>query len=144
MSVFVLDKQKKPLMPCSEKRARLLLTRGRAVVVRMYPFTIRLKDRIGAELQPLRLGIDPGSKITGLALVRESETVEGEIKRIRHVLWLAELTHRGHSIREALSARRAFRRRCGRASPDSSSLANRSRRRCAAKCARRSASSVAA
>lgn len=28
--VFVLDKRKKPLMPCSEKRARLLLKRGRA------------------------------------------------------------------------------------------------------------------
>ncbi len=30
MAVMVLDKAKKPLMPCSEKRARLLLGRGRA------------------------------------------------------------------------------------------------------------------
>jgi hypothetical protein len=30
LAVFVLDKRKKPLMPCSETRARLLLTRGRA------------------------------------------------------------------------------------------------------------------
>ena len=30
MAVFVLDRRKKPLMPCSEKRARLLLERGRA------------------------------------------------------------------------------------------------------------------
>jgi hypothetical protein len=29
MAVFVLDKSGKPLMPCSEKRARLLLERGR-------------------------------------------------------------------------------------------------------------------
>ncbi|BCU08475.1 hypothetical protein Atep_31520 (plasmid) [Allochromatium tepidum] len=43
MAVFVLDKQKRPLMPCTEKRARLLLERGRAVVVRLAPFTIRLK-----------------------------------------------------------------------------------------------------
>jgi hypothetical protein len=42
MSVFVLDKRKKPLMPCSERRARLLLERGRAVVHRRYPFAIRL------------------------------------------------------------------------------------------------------
>ena len=42
MSVFVVDKRKKPLMPCSEKRARLLLERGQAVVHRRYPFTIRL------------------------------------------------------------------------------------------------------
>lgn len=45
MAVFVLDKRKRPLMPCSEKRARLLLDRGRAVVHRMTPFTIRLRDR---------------------------------------------------------------------------------------------------
>ena len=32
MAVFVLDKRKKPLMAFSQKRARLLLTGGRAVV----------------------------------------------------------------------------------------------------------------
>jgi hypothetical protein len=37
LAVFVLDKRKKPLVPRSEKRARLLLTRGRAVVYRHYP-----------------------------------------------------------------------------------------------------------
>ena len=113
MSVFVLDKKKNPLMPCSEKRARLLLKRGRAVVVRVYPFTIRLKDRVGGDTQPIRLGIDPGSKTTGLMLARESEKVDlvrGEIKRIRHALFLAELTHRGHSISEALTSRRSMRR----------------------------------
>jgi hypothetical protein len=52
-------------MPCSEKRARLLLGRGRAAVVRAYPFTIRLKDRAGDVTQPLRIKIDPGSKTTG-------------------------------------------------------------------------------
>ena len=30
MAVFVLDRRKKPLMPCSEKRARIMLERGRA------------------------------------------------------------------------------------------------------------------
>jgi hypothetical protein len=33
MAVFMPDKQKQPLMPCAAKRARLLLRRGRAVVV---------------------------------------------------------------------------------------------------------------
>ena len=41
--VFVLDKHQKPLMPCTEKRARLLLERGRAVIHTRAPFTIRLK-----------------------------------------------------------------------------------------------------
>jgi len=72
MAVLVLDKAKKPLMPCSEKRARLLLARGRAVVHRRYPFTIRLRDVLAVQtvFQPVRLKLDPGSKTTGLALVR--------------------------------------------------------------------------
>lgn len=104
MAVLVLSKNKRPLMPCSEKRARLLLERGRAVVHRRYPFTIRLKDRVDGETQPLRLGIDPGSRVTGLALMREQDDT-------RHVLSLFELAHRGAAIRSALEQRRAFRRR---------------------------------
>ena len=116
MAVFVLDKRKKPLMPCSEKRARLLLERGRARVHRMVPFTIRLVDRLQEDsvLQSLRLKVAPGSKTTGLALVREQETVDtntGEILRTLAVVMLLELQHRGHAIRDALTSRRAFRRR---------------------------------
>ena len=116
MAVFVLDKKKKPLMPCSEKRARILLERGRAHVHRMVPFTIRLVDRLRADsvLQPIRLKLDPGSKTTGLALVREKETVDvstGEIIRAITILMLLELKHRGQAIRDALTSRGAFRRR---------------------------------
>lgn len=104
MSVFVLDKYKQPLMPCSEKRARLLLTRGRAVVVRVYPFTIRLKERTGGDVQPVRIKLDPGSKTTGVATVRENGQKQ-------HVLALMELQHRGHQISKSLGQRRAFRKR---------------------------------
>jgi 5-methylcytosine-specific restriction endonuclease McrA len=104
MSVFVVDKRKLPLMPCSEKRARLLLARGRAVVVRVYPFAIRLKDRIGGDIQPVRVKIDPGSKTTGIAVVRENGQKQ-------HVLALMELIHRGRQISKSLEQRRAFRRR---------------------------------
>lgn len=38
VAVFVLDRSGKALMPCSEKRARLLLARGRARVHRILPF----------------------------------------------------------------------------------------------------------
>ena len=73
MAVFVLDRNGKPVMPCTEKRARLLLERGRARVHRVLPFVIRLTDRTvdSCKFQPLRLKLDPGSKVTGLALVRE-------------------------------------------------------------------------
>lgn len=114
MAVFVLDKRKKPLMPCSEKRARLLLERRKAVVHKITPFTIRLRERVGGEVQPVRIKIDPGSKTTGIALVREEVTVSpktGATEKTAHVLFLSELEHRGGKIRDRLTARRAFRRR---------------------------------
>ncbi|MGC8490076.1 MAG: RRXRR domain-containing protein, partial [Clostridia bacterium] len=114
--VFVLDRRKRPLMPCSEKRARQMLTLGRARVARRVPFTIRLVDRSVGEsrLQLVRVKLDPGSKTTGIALVRDEERIDrktGEIQRVVHVLWTGELAHRGGAIREALAQRRAFRRR---------------------------------
>lgn len=108
--VFVLDKQKKPLMPCTPRRARLLLAHKRAVVHRLNPFTIRLKDRTVQEsaVQPVVLKIDPGSKTTGLALARVETTPDGES---HHALHLAELVHRGEDIRERLRKRAGLRRR---------------------------------
>jgi hypothetical protein len=82
LSVFVIDRRKKPLMPCSEKRARLLLERGRAVAIKL----------------------DPGSKTTGIAVVVE---VDNNVR----VLSLMELQHRGKQISEALTSRRNMRRR---------------------------------
>ncbi len=116
MAVFVLDRQGKALMPCCERRARLLLERGRARVHRLVPFVIRLVDRQQAscELQPLRIKLDPGSKATGTALVRVVEQVNvqtGEIRNKAVVLNLFELLHRGRQISEALTARRSMRRR---------------------------------
>lgn len=116
MAVFVIDKRKKPLMPCSEKRARKLLESGRARIHRLIPFSIRLIDRDVADsvLQPVSIKIDPGSKFTGIALVRDTETVvqsTGEVQQSVSVLNLFELAHRGRQISEALTARRQMRRR---------------------------------
>jgi len=103
-------------MPCTEKRARLLLDRGRARVHRVTPFTIRLVDRLQEDsvLQPLRIKLDPGSKTTGIALVRDGQSVDaqtGEVQKTAHVLSLIELAHRGRQISETLTARRQMRRR---------------------------------
>jgi 5-methylcytosine-specific restriction endonuclease McrA len=110
MSVFVLDARKNPLMPCSEKRARLLLSKHRAVVHRLVPFTIRLKDRTrqGSAVQSTVLKVDPGSQTTGMALARVEATAAGEV---HHALHLAELTHRGEEVRERLRKRAGYRRR---------------------------------
>ena len=99
--VFVLDRSGAPLMPCRPARARKLLDKGRAVVVRLHPFTIRLRDRVGGETREVGLKVDPGAKATGLALVRE----DGE------VLFLAEIEHRGARIRKAMQQRSNYRRR---------------------------------
>ncbi|EAY56097.1 MAG: putative endonuclease, partial [Leptospirillum rubarum] len=74
----------------------------------MAPFTIRLKDRVGGVTQPVRVKLDPGSKSTGLAVVREEE---GDGKTTAHVLFQAEIHHRGAAIKKKLDQRRAFRRR---------------------------------
>lgn len=101
-SIFVLDAEKRPLDPVHPGYARWLLTQQKAAVYRRYPFTIILKRAAPqAEPVPLRLKIDPGSKTTGLALVNDASG---------HVIWAAELTHRGQRIRKQLAARRAVRR----------------------------------
>lgn len=103
MCVFVLDKTGQAIMPCSEKRGRLLLSREQALVVRHFPFTIRLKNRIGGEMQPLQLKLDPGSKTTGVALV---VLLKDRIK----ILHLFHLQHRSQAIKAALEARKGHRR----------------------------------
>src|SRR5262245_16943521 len=108
--VFVLDARHRPLMPCSEKRARLLLRWHRAVVHHIAPFAIRLKDR-GVEestMQPVVLKLDPGSKTTGVALVRIEPTSAGEV---HHALHLAHLEHRGKQVHYAMGQRAQYRRR---------------------------------
>ncbi len=102
--VFVLDQHQKPLMPCTEKRARLLLERGRAVIHRHAPFTIRLKDRTAEEsrFQPLRVKFDPGSKTTGMAIILEGS-------RGPKVIFFGEIVHK-LGIKARLDARRALRR----------------------------------
>jgi len=108
--VFVLDQKKQPLMPCTPKRARLLLQRGRAVVHRVQPFVIRLKDRRVQDsiLQPLALKIDPGSKTSGIALARVQETEEGAL----HLgVFLGEVSHRGAQVHEHKVRQRNARRR---------------------------------
>lgn len=101
--VFVVDKNRDPLMPCHPARARELLKNGRAKVFRRYPFTIILLDREGGDVQPVTLKIDPGSKTTGLALVADS-------KRGKRVVWAGELNHRGEQIKAALLSRKQLRR----------------------------------
>lgn len=100
--VFVVDTKGQPLSPTHPARARKLLKQGLAAVFRTYPFTIVLKKTVeNPGNEPLRLKLDPGASVTGIALVNQS----------RHtVVWAAELTHRGDRIRAKLAERRVVRR----------------------------------
>ncbi|MCP2730784.1 RRXRR domain-containing protein [Limnofasciculus baicalensis] len=93
--VFVLDTNRKPLTPCKPSLARKLLTVGKAKVFRLYPFTIILNKEIVDVPGSLTLKIDPGSKVTGLAILSGC-----------HLIWVAELTHRGQTIKLSLESRR--------------------------------------
>jgi 5-methylcytosine-specific restriction endonuclease McrA len=101
--VFVLSQDQQPLDPCHPARARQLLKHGKAAVFRSFPFTIILKHRSASSSQTHdhRLKFDPGSKTTGIAVVRDSDGL---------VVWAGELSHRGQAIRDALARRRASRR----------------------------------
>jgi hypothetical protein len=62
--VFVVDANRKPLMPCTPARARLLLRQGKAAVWRRFPFTLILKEtKPEVCVSPLRLKLDPGAKV---------------------------------------------------------------------------------
>jgi hypothetical protein len=103
--VFVLDTHGHPLDPCHPARARRLLAAGRAVVARHTPFIIRLKDRTTADstVQGVQVGIDPGSKHTGIAVF----TAHGGSRTGGYAL---QLDHRGGQIRDKLASRAALRR----------------------------------
>ncbi len=96
--VFVVDTNLKPLTPCKPGTARRLLNASKAAVYRRYPFTIVLKKAVEDKAKLCELKIDPGSKTTGLALLKDDS-----------VVWAAELSHRGQAIQKALAKRRALR-----------------------------------
>ena len=102
-ALWELDVHRKPLDPCSPARARYLLKRGRAAVFRCYLFTIILKDRMVEDsiVHRHQIKIDPGSKVTGIAIVKEESGV---------VVAAVEVEHRGQPIKSSLDSRRAIRR----------------------------------
>lgn len=102
--VITLDKRKKPLGFCTEKRARQLIEKGRACIHRYYPFTLIIKDLDVREMpvkDSYRIKIDPGSLYTGIAVIK-NETNE--------VMLFCQLDHRSGQIRADLETRRNARK----------------------------------
>ena len=96
--VYVLNKHNKPLMPCSNRKARLLLKQNKAIVVNRTPFTIKLKYGSSGYTQPINLGVDAGSKYIGLSATTKNK-----------VLYESEVILR-NDIVDLLSTRRQNRR----------------------------------
>lgn len=100
MSVFVLSKNGRPLMPCSHAKARHLLDAGKAKVKKRTPFTIQLLYGSTGYTQKVILGVDAGSKTIGLSCgTKDKELFSGEVIPRNDVV-------------EKLSTRREF--RCAR------------------------------
>ena len=112
--VITLDKRKRPLGTCTEKRARKLMEAKRAVIYRYYPFTIIIKDidarKINAKDDILsdekpssrhdyRIKIDPGAKHTGITVVENNK-----------VILFMQVGHHGEIVKKSLDKRLANRR----------------------------------
>ncbi|WP_409058300.1 RNA-guided endonuclease IscB [Streptomyces sp. SYP-A7185] len=113
--VFVLGRDRRPLMPCHPARARQLLDGGRAVVHLRVPFTIRLKDRTRDQsvVDGVQVRVDPGSQATGFALTDERTVtgLPGETVLARRGLMAVELRHHGDQIRHRMKQRAGYRHR---------------------------------
>ncbi|MFJ8531216.1 RNA-guided endonuclease IscB [Bacillus sp. NPDC094106] len=81
MFVYTLNQQGHPLMPCSPRKARLLLQQQKAKVVKRTPFTIQLLYGSSGYKQPISLGVDAGTKHIGVSATIEQKVVfEAEVQ----------------------------------------------------------------
>ncbi|AOQ23031.1 hypothetical protein MTAT_26690 [Moorella thermoacetica] len=108
--VYVLNKHGKPLMPCSPKKARVLLKEGKAKVVRVVPFTIQLLYGSSGYKQKIYAGRDRGLT-QGIAAVRkDGETLFlGEVTGRRDI---SELMYERSSLRRSRRSRKTPYRPC--------------------------------
>jgi N6-L-threonylcarbamoyladenine synthase len=97
-TVYVLNKRGQPLMPTCQSRARRLLSEGKAIVVKRYPFTIKLTIATGETKQEVILGIDTGYQKVGISAISNKQE-----------LFAAEVTLKNNIVK-LLSEKRMYRR----------------------------------
>lgn len=97
--VYVISQDNKPLMPCSNVIARLLLKQGKAKVKKREPFTIKLTCEATNYTQDLTLGVDTGSGIIGTAVSKNNGDV----------VYMAEVVVR-NDITDKMTQRAKYRR----------------------------------
>ena len=97
--VYVVSKDNKALMPCSNVISRLLLKDGKAKVKKKCPFTIKLTYDTTNYIQDLYLGLDTGSAHIGSAVVNENN----------EVFYMSQIEVR-NDIADKMTQRRKYRR----------------------------------
>jgi hypothetical protein len=108
--VYVLNRHGKPLMPCSPRKARLLLKQHKAKVIRRTPFTIQLLYGSGSATQPITLGVDSGYEHVGLSAVTEKQEVFSAEVLLRKDV--SKLMTERRMYRRARRARKTRYRKC--------------------------------
>ena len=104
MRVFVKNMRGKNLMPCTQRKARILLRQKKAKIISYKPFTIQLQIATGETLQEINIGVDEGAVHIGIAVTSCNKVlVKGEIE-LRHQSKVQK------SITELLTARAILRR----------------------------------
>lgn len=108
----VVDAEGKPLMPCTSARGRLLLKTGKALARRnkLGMFYLQLKQTKNPALQPLTLGVDPGSKFEGFSVVGTEDTVLNIMSEA--TAWVSRAVEQRRDMRRARRFRKTRRRKC--------------------------------
>ena len=86
MLVYIINCNSKPLMPCSARKARLLLKQKKVRVLKKEPFTIQLLYGSSGYRQKVSLGIDTDSKHIGVSATtykKELYAADVDMKKVR-------------------------------------------------------------
>lgn len=112
MRVFVKNMRGQALMPCSQRKARLLLKQKKAKIVGYKPFTIQLCYATGEAKQEVTVGIDEGARHIGVAIVSQDKVLtkgEVELRQDVHSLLLTRAQYRrGRRFRKTRYRRARF------------------------------------
>lgn len=84
-------------MPCSQRKARLLLKQKKAKIVGYKPFTIQLCYATGEAKQEVTIGIDEGTRHVGIAIVSQGKVLakgEVELRQDVHSLLMTRAQYR--------------------------------------------------
>lgn len=81
MRVFTKNMRGQAIMPCSQRKARLLLKQGKAKIISYKPFTIQLTYATGEAKQDIHVGIDEGTRHIGIAITSQNKVLaKGEVE----------------------------------------------------------------